>query len=460
LETKRFQDYIKVHNDFRKHRKLNMSKLLKEAIADAKAVRETALANARLALEEAFAPRLQSMLTKKLKEEELDLEDDEIELEDDEEVEDVVADEEPAEAPAEEEPADEAPVEEPAAEEAPEDEVAAEDDLEAELSAEEDEDEAVEEDAFDLDSIIKELEDELASETDEDELEEQSDSSELGTGGEEHVNVADSDDEDLPDDTEVQSAPVGEEDDELEKVADIDEDIDIEIVDEEAPAGDESDEPTATESDEELAFPTEGVKEDNQGGDIGEDDEATDLEEDNQGGDIGEDDEEINLEEILKELEDESLEDEDEGSSEIEELKVKHTKLQKENDEYRKVYKYLRGKLNEVNLLNAKLLYTNKLFKQYGLTEDQKLKVVESFDLTKNVREAKLVYATLGESFRSSTNTKPLVASTPKARGKVIKKTLTEGMASKAIKSTKPSTKILTEGNDLANRFKKLAGIV
>ena len=41
-----------------------MSKLLKEAIADAKAVRETALANARLALEEAFAPRLQSMLTK------------------------------------------------------------------------------------------------------------------------------------------------------------------------------------------------------------------------------------------------------------------------------------------------------------------------------------------------------------------------------------------------------------
>ena len=56
-----------------------MSKLLKEAMVDAKAVRETALANARLALEEAFAPRLQSMLTKKLKEEELDLEDEESE---------------------------------------------------------------------------------------------------------------------------------------------------------------------------------------------------------------------------------------------------------------------------------------------------------------------------------------------------------------------------------------------
>ena len=45
------------------------SKLLKEAIADAKAVRETALANAKIALEEAFTPKLQSMLSKKLKEE-------------------------------------------------------------------------------------------------------------------------------------------------------------------------------------------------------------------------------------------------------------------------------------------------------------------------------------------------------------------------------------------------------
>ena len=241
------------------------------------------------------------------------------------------------------------------------------------------------------------------------------------------------------------------------KVADIDEDIDIEIVDEEAAAGDESDEPVATEDDQETAYPTNEAEGCNQGGDIGEDDEATDLEESEEVD--SEEDEEINLEEILKELEDESLEgdDEEEGSSEIEELKVSNTKLQKENEEYRKVYKYLRGKLNEVNLLNAKLLYTNKLFKQHVLSEDQKLKVVESFDLTKHVREAKLVYATLGESFRSSTKeTAPVV----KRKASSTKKSLTEGMASKPIKSTKPSKKILSEGNDLADRFKKLAGIV
>jgi hypothetical protein len=110
-----------------------------------------------------------------------------------------------------------------------------------------------------------------------------------------------------------------------------------------------------------------------------------------------------------------------------------------------------------VNLLNAKLLYTNKLFKAHALNEDQKLKVVESFDLTKNVREAKLVYATLGESFRSQGTEKKSVPAPKKA--KTEKNPLTEGIASKAIKSTKPSKKILSEGNELADRFKKLAGI-
>ena len=292
----------------------HMSKLLKEAIADAKAVRETALANARLALEEAFAPRLQSMLTKKLREEEAELDgvEDEVEVsdeveegsyhEDDVEVEEPSAEDEVEEGSyleddeAEDEVADVDAEEEAPAEDSVEDEIEVEDEVEDE--------EDIEEDSFDLDSIIAELESELTTEEEgEDEeseeedaeaVEEQSSSSELGIKGEEHVNIADSDDEELPDDTKVQSAEVGNEDDEMPKVAEIDEEIDIEIVDEEAKAGDESDEPTATESDEELAFPT------------------NEAEGCNQGGDIGEDDEEINLEEILKELEEESsLEDEE-----------------------------------------------------------------------------------------------------------------------------------------------------
>ena len=76
-----------------------MDDLLKEAIADAKAVRETALENAKMALEEAFTPRLQSMLSKKIQTE---LEDEEDEYGDEEEMgepEMDMGDEEPDQVP-------------------------------------------------------------------------------------------------------------------------------------------------------------------------------------------------------------------------------------------------------------------------------------------------------------------------------------------------------------------------
>ena len=108
----------------------------------------------------------------------------------------------------------------------------------------------------------------------------------------------------------------------------------------------------------------------------------------------------------------------------------------------------MRAELNEINLLNAKLLFTNKLFKSYDLDNAGKLRVVEMFDRTKNIREIKLVYATLQESFKN---------------GKVSKKVkpITEGMASKPISSTKSakSKTIVNEGSDFADRLKKLAGI-
>ena len=92
-----------------------MSDLLKEAIADAKAVRETALQNAKMALEEAFTPQLKSMLSAKLKEDETD--DEEVPVEEaeysDEEGEDTaVDDEEVTEQEEEDIPVDDEEVEE------------------------------------------------------------------------------------------------------------------------------------------------------------------------------------------------------------------------------------------------------------------------------------------------------------------------------------------------------------
>jgi hypothetical protein len=146
--------------------------------------------------------------------------------------------------------------------------------------------------------------------------------------------------------------------------------------------------------------------------------------------------EDLDLDEVLKALTEE--EDAEEEADKVEEL-------QAELKETREVVQFMRDKLNEVNLLNAKLLFSNKLFRAYGLNNNQKLKVVETFDRTKNLREVKLVYATLAESFKKPTS--KLVES--------------KGSSSKPVRSTKPAKQeVLSEGQELRNRFKKLANIL
>lgn len=131
-----------------------------------------------------------------------------------------------------------------------------------------------------------------------------------------------------------------------------------------------------------------------------------------------------------------------------------------------KTIEFLRGQINEVNLLNAKLLYTNKLFKEFAtvIDESYRMKIVEAFDLTKSVREVKLAYALLAESLNFGS--KRVMASQARPTQKVdpakraIAKQITEGLASKPVGSTRPSKDILSEGvNQMALRFQKLAGI-
>jgi len=97
-------------------------------------------------------------------------------------------------------------------------------------------------------------------------------------------------------------------------------------------------------------------------------------------------------------------------------------------------------------------LFTNKLFRAHGLTNEQKLKVVETFDRAKNLREVKLVFSTLAESFGSKTTSKSVV--------KQIKES--KGSASKVVASTKPKSKskVIEEGFDMKQRFQKLANIL
>ena len=119
------------------------------------------------------------------------------------------------------------------------------------------------------------------------------------------------------------------------------------------------------------------------------------------------------------------------------------------NEAY-KTIKSLQKTINEVNLLNAKLLFANKLFRAHNMTNEQKVKVIETLDRTNSVREVKLVYSTLAENFKFSTN-------------KSTKKSISEGIASKVTKSTKPAAatkQVIAESTQLSDRFKKLAGII
>ena len=121
---------------------------------------------------------------------------------------------------------------------------------------------------------------------------------------------------------------------------------------------------------------------------------------------------------------------------------------------------YLKQELNEINLLNSKLFYTNKLFKAYNINGDQKMKIVEMFDLSKTIREVKMTYANLTESMNFGiASTKAPVKKSNISPAKV--KAITEGLDKTVVNGTnQPSKEILSESATVNKaRFMELAGI-
>jgi len=368
--------------------------LLKEAIADAKSVRETALKNAKLALEEAFTPKLQSMLSAKLQKEvegdDEDLDDVDIDMAeepvDGEEEVDMEFDTDDEEIDEDEVSSDigtqEFPTEQPETEDPGEDELT-EDDDELDLDIEDDElpiEEPVspetEEDELDLEAIIRELDDE---------------NTELDA------------DVEFEGDPEVTDEPIAEpetvEDDD-------DEDIDISMT--------------------ELYKALKEIE----GEDLSEPYDA----------------------EGAPEVEPVAIEEEEELQTKVDDLEQENGELEQELGEAYKVVKFLKSKLNEVNLINAKLLFTTKLFRSFDLSQTEKIKVVETLDRASNAREAKLVFVTLAESYGKN--------KTKKVISKPVKKlTETIARASKTQLTTKPKPEILSESDDMVARFRKLANI-
>ena len=355
--------------------------LFTEAIADAKAVKEMAIANAKAALEEAFTPHLKSMLSQKLQE-----------MDEMDEAEDKMDE--------------------------------AYDDSMAEVEEGMDKEQM---DEMDLEEILAELEkDEMSEEEDKESLKEEEDF-EMDLG-----------DVELEDMTE-------------EQLKDLIEDVIEDMV-------------AAGELEAGEKF----------GGEM--EDEEIDLDiEDDEAGEEMEKEEEVSIDELLSEMEYLDEEEElEEGLLDF--LKKKKTEapktnkpastlvgvdwdgnyiysddprlkeMKKKDKELEEAYDAvatLRSELQEVNLLNSKLLYTNKIFRSKNLTESQKVKVLSTFDKAETVKEVKLVFETLSESLKAK-NASP------------IKESL--GRASKPA-GTAPKRQIL-ESNDAFARMQKLAGII
>jgi len=330
------------------------SDLLKEAIADARAVKETAVANAKIALQEAFAPRIQRMISDQI-ENELDSE--------------------------------EMPAEEPAM-----------DDM-GDMGAEEE--------GGDFNWVDNDLSAEVGGDTYDFE-----------------VGMAGAEDEEMMG---AEEMPI------------------------EEPQSDEEMQDEYNEGYDERDLDLESIIRKLEG-DLTEEDEATheayeDLDEGDEAStrkmrnpmDLEESDD-ASIDEIIESIlrEEEEMEEKPEADGEVEAMKD-------ELDEAYKTVRQLKSIINEVNLLNAKLLYTNKLFRNFELSEGQKMKVIENFDRAANTREVKLVFSTLAESFNRPTK----------------KRVVKESYASKPTATTAPKqTNVITEGFAQAERWKKLAGLL
>ena len=323
--------------------------LLKEAIADAKSVKETAIANAKAALEEAFTPYLKEKLSAKLQE----MEEEETKMEG-------MYEDEAEKMMEEKESMDEISL----------------DELLAELEGEEMEE-----------SIFEAKEEEEESEEEESEEEE----------SEEEMSIEDMDEDDLKS-----------------FIEDVIKDMVSAGELEAGHEGMENEEGAEAEESEEEEI-----------------DEMVDLDELLAEEDI---DEEIGLDELLAELESENVYEEN-----VYEEDVKN-EMQEELEEAYEAIKTLKSELNEINLLNAKLLYTNKIFRNKSLTESQKVKVLTAFDKATSKKEAQLVYETLLENLKTPVKKSPIQESL--------------GSASKALGTAK--SKPIIE-NDAFSRMRELA---
>ena len=343
--------------------------ILKEAIADAKAVKETAIANAKIALEEAFTPFLQEKFAAKL------AEIDEMEKNEDDKIKENYMEEDMYET---------------------------KDSM----------------DEINLDELLRELDNMEEEKIDEDGFGKFSTDGKEGFSSMGEKTLDETEEEEMEEEFDIESR--SEED-----LKSFIEDVISDMVE----AG-------------ELEAGHEGMEDEV---------EVEDEEE--------EEEEEVDLDELLREMDDEidyddldrsndnAYEEAFSSMDEARKMKKEKDEMKRELDEAYKALNKIQSELNEINLLNSKLLYSNKVFKAKNLTESQKVKVLAAFDKAASKKEAQLVYETVMENLNAQTTTKrPMTESV-------------RGMASRVIAGAQNTKQPIIEVNSAFDRMQKLAGI-
>ena len=411
----------------------NNRDLLKEAIADAKSVKETAIANAKLALEEAFTPYLQDQLSAKLQE--MDDEDDkDVKEEKKEEV---------KEMEAKKEKVDEINLDELLAELELDENARTDAEEEGYKDGMKDEKEDLEEDAR------TDAEEEGYKDGEEDEKEDMDD---------EEIDLEDMSEDDLKgfiedvikDMVADGSIEPGDEFEEVE-VEDVDvEDVDVEDVDVEIELDEEMSDPDQRKKYKDESKPEEETESDRLKEEMN-----VDVEVDESlavaagvasvfGGAVA-------LDKAMDALEAGKLGEKGKAFAEFlrSQGKAAAGRYSEGVEEDLGEIEELKQELQEVNLLNAKLLYTNKIFKAKNLSEGKKVKVLKAFDKATDVKQAKAIYETLNEGIVNTiTNSR-------------INESVKKGAASKASGLEPKATKQpILESNEVYDRMRKLAGLI
>ena len=391
-----------------------MSKdLFKQAIAEAKSVREAAIANAKEALEETLTPHLKDMLAAKLQEMEDSSVEEEVVNEVEEEIEEGSKDKDMDEA---------------------------KEDKDMDEAKDDKKDEAIEEDLTEIQPVGEADEDEAEDDSEESEDEAEA---EIEDAGEEAGEDAIEGDEDLKDLS-------------VDQFKDMIRDIIAQEVGADAAADD------MDAGDIEGMGDEEGMEEPAMEPEMGDGEEEIDLDELIRELDaISEGDDEKEMEEGKKEDDmDEATEKVEEDTSvqvnaesdgsdyninRVADLKEDATEDKSELGQALDTIQTLRSELNEVNILNAKLLYVNKIFKANNLSESQKVNIIAAFDKAETVKEVKLVFETVADNVGTKKET-------------TIKEH--KGSASKATGTTAKKPEVISEVSNAVLRMQKLAGII